>query len=63
MRITWGLIVMEKQLAGSITKYFEGSGDPRTGNTKAHIFVEILMGGDLTVDVGGNSEESVGRLE
>ena len=54
---------MEKQLAGSITKYFEGSGDPRTGNTKAHIFVEILMGGDLTVDVGGNSEESVGRLE
>lgn len=34
---------MEKEAIGSITKYFGELQDPRTGNAKAHIFLEILI--------------------
>ena len=34
---------MEKEAIGSITKHFGELQDPRTGNAKAHIFVEILI--------------------
>jgi len=34
---------MEKQAVASIVRHFEGLPDPRTGNAKAHIFLEILI--------------------
>lgn len=34
---------MEKQAIGSITKHFGELQDPRTGNAKAHLFLEILI--------------------
>jgi predicted transposase YbfD/YdcC len=34
---------MDKEVAASIAKQFEGLPDPRTGNAKAHIFLEILI--------------------
>lgn len=34
---------MEKQAVASISRHFEGLPDPRTGNAKAHIFLEILI--------------------
>ena len=34
---------MEKQPVGSILKHFGELQDPRTGNAKAHIFLEILV--------------------
>jgi predicted transposase YbfD/YdcC len=34
---------MEKQPVASLAKHFEGLSDPRTGNAKAHIFLEILI--------------------
>lgn len=34
---------MEKGAVGSIIQHFEGLPDPRTGNAKAHIFLEILI--------------------
>ena len=34
---------MEKEAVGSITKHFGELQDPRTGNAKAHIFLEILI--------------------
>ena len=34
---------MEKEAIGSITKHFGELQDPRTGNAKAHIFLEILI--------------------
>jgi len=34
---------MEKQAVASIIRHFEGLPDPRTGNAKAHIFLEILI--------------------
>jgi predicted transposase YbfD/YdcC len=34
---------MENQPIASIVKHFEGLSDPRTGNAKAHIFLEILI--------------------
>lgn len=34
---------MDKQAVASIAKHFEGMPDPRTGNAKAHIFLEILI--------------------
>ena len=34
---------MENQPVASIAKHFEGLTDPRTGNAKAHIFLEILI--------------------
>ena len=34
---------MEEQPVGSIARHFEGLPDPRTGNAKQHIFLEILI--------------------
>jgi hypothetical protein len=34
---------MEEQPVAGIVKYFEGLQDPRTGNAKQHIFLEILI--------------------
>jgi len=34
---------MEKRPVARIAKHFEGLSDPRTGNAKAHIFLEILI--------------------
>jgi len=34
---------MEEQAVASIARYFEGLPDPRTGNAKRHIFLEILV--------------------
>ena len=34
---------MDKQAVASIAQHFEGMPDPRTGNAKAHIFLEILI--------------------
>ena len=34
---------MDKQAIASLAKHFEGLPDPRTGNAKAHIFLEILI--------------------
>ena len=34
---------MEKRPIADIAKHFEGLSDPRTGNAKAHIFLEILI--------------------
>lgn len=34
---------MEKQPVANIAKHFAGLSDPRTGNAKAHIFLEILI--------------------
>ena len=34
---------MDKQAVGSLARHFEGLPDPRTGNAKAHIFLEILV--------------------
>jgi hypothetical protein len=36
-------MAMEKQAVASLAKHFEGLPDPRTGNAKAHIFLEILI--------------------
>jgi hypothetical protein len=45
---------MEKQPTGSLIKYFEDLPDPRTGNAKAHIFLEILIIAMLAVSWGVN---------
>ena len=34
---------MEKEAVGSISKHFGELQDQRTGNAKAHIFLEILI--------------------
>ncbi len=34
---------MEKQSVANLARHFEGLPDPRTGNAKAHIFLEILI--------------------
>src|SRR5215210_2035124 len=34
---------MEKQAVASLVRHFAGLPDPRTGNAKAHIFLEILI--------------------
>ena len=34
---------MEKQPVASIAKHFAGLPDPRTGNAKVHIFLDILI--------------------
>src|ERR1041384_4187681 len=36
-------MVMEKEAVADIAKHFEGLADPRTGNAKVHIFLEILI--------------------
>jgi predicted transposase YbfD/YdcC len=45
---------MEKQPVASIAKYFAGLPDPRHGNAKAHIFLEILMIAILAVICGAD---------
>jgi hypothetical protein len=34
---------MDQQPTADIVRYFEGLSDPRTGNAKTHIFLEILI--------------------
>jgi hypothetical protein len=35
---------MEERPVGSVVRHFEGLQDPRTGNAKAHIFLELPEG-------------------
>ena len=50
---------MEKQPVGSIAKHFGGLPDPRTGNAKAHIFLEILIIAILAVICGADGWSDV----
>jgi predicted transposase YbfD/YdcC len=50
---------MAKQPIGSIVKHFEGLPDPRTGNAKAHIFLEILIIAILAVICGADGWSDV----
>ena len=45
---------MEQQSVASITRYFGELEDPRTGNAKAHIFLEILIIAILAVICGAD---------
>ncbi|MBI4732719.1 MAG: ISAs1 family transposase [Chloroflexi bacterium] len=50
---------MEKQPIGSIAKHFGDIPDPRTGNAKAHIFLEILIIAILAVICGADGWSDV----
>ena len=50
---------MENQPVGSIAKHFGGLPDPRTGNAKAHIFLEILIIAILAVICGADGWSDV----
>lgn len=50
---------MEQQSVASITKYFGELEDPRTGNAKAHIFLEILIIAILAVICGADGWSDV----
>jgi predicted transposase YbfD/YdcC len=50
---------MEDQPTASLVKHFEGLADPRTGNAKAHIFVEILIIAILAVICGADGWSDV----
>ncbi len=50
---------MEKQMLVSLVKHFEGLSDPRTGNAKAHIFLEILVIAILAVICGADGWSDV----
>ncbi len=50
---------MENQAVASIVKCFEGLSDPRTGNAKAHIFLEILIIGICAVICGADGWSDV----
>jgi predicted transposase YbfD/YdcC len=50
---------MENQPIASIVKHFEGLSDPRTGNAKAHIFLEILIIAICAVICGANGWSDV----
>jgi predicted transposase YbfD/YdcC len=50
---------MDKQAVASIAKHFEGLPDPRTGNAKAHIFLEILIIAICAVICGANGWSDV----
>jgi predicted transposase YbfD/YdcC len=50
---------MEKQPVASITKYFGAIEDPRTGNAKAHVFLEILIIAILAVICGADGWSDV----
>lgn len=50
---------MEKQPAGSILQHFGEMQDPRTGNAKAHIFLEILIIAILAVICGADGWSDV----
>jgi len=50
---------MQKQPITSITRHFGGLSDPRTGNAKAHIFLEILIIAICAVIWGADSWSDV----
>jgi len=50
---------MEDQPTASLVKHFEGLADPRTGNAKAHIFLEILIIAILAVICGADGWSDV----
>lgn len=50
---------MEEQPSASLVKHFEGLPDPRTGNAKAHIFLEILIIAILAVICGADGWSDV----
>jgi predicted transposase YbfD/YdcC len=50
---------MEEQPVASIAKHFAGITDPRTGNAKAHIFLEILIIAILAVICGADGWSDV----
>ena len=50
---------MENQASASLIKHFEGLSDPRTGNAKAHIFLEILIIAILAVICGADGWSDV----
>lgn len=50
---------MENQATGGLVKHFEGLADPRTGNAKAHIFLEILIIAILAVICGADGWSDV----
>ena len=50
---------MENQPAASLVKHFEGLADPRRGNAKAHIFLEILIIAILAVICGADGWSDV----
>ena len=50
---------MEKEAVGNISKYFGELQDPRTGNAKAHIFLEILIRAICAVICGADGWSDV----
>lgn len=50
---------MEKQPVASLTRHFEELADPRTGNAKMHIFLEILIIAILAVICGADGWSDV----
>ena len=50
---------MEKQPTASLVKHFEGLADPRRGNAKAHIFLEILIIAILAMICGADGWSDV----
>ena len=50
---------MENQPTGGLIKHFEGLADPRSGNAKAHIFLEILIIAILAVICGADGWSDV----
>jgi hypothetical protein len=50
---------MENQPTASLGKHFEGLTDPRSGNAKAHIFLEILIIALLAVICGADGWSDV----
>lgn len=50
---------MENEPTGSLIKHFEGLADPRSGNAKAHIFLEILIIAILAVLCGADGWSDV----
>lgn len=50
---------MKSQVTTSLVKHFEGLPDPRTGNAKAHIFLEILIIAILAVICGADGWSDV----
>lgn len=50
---------MENEPTGNLVKHFEGLADPRSGNAKAHIFLEILIIAILAVICGADGGSDV----
>ena len=50
---------MENEATGSLVKHFAGLADPRSGNAKAHIFLEILIIAILAVICGADGWSDV----